>query len=119
MVKKQLEINIPDDCGWTALMGASMEGHWDIVKYLINEGADVDAKNNYGWTALICILKNNQSKGNSKVSEELINYLIKNGVSVDFDKYYNDKLSPVDRFICRSMHDMLRRIWRILKKLEI
>lgn len=92
-------------------MWASMEGHLDIVKYLINKGTNVDAKNNYGWTALICILKNNQSIGNIKVSEELINYLIKNGVSVDFDKYYNGELSPEDRFIYRSIHDIVRRIW--------
>ena len=38
--------------GFTALMGASLEGHTEIVKALLGKGADVNEKNNDNRTAL-------------------------------------------------------------------
>ena len=36
----------------TPLHEAAMEGHREIVELLIAAGADVNAKNNWGWTPL-------------------------------------------------------------------
>ncbi|MBD0373626.1 MAG: ankyrin repeat domain-containing protein [Pyrinomonadaceae bacterium] len=38
--------------GWTALMIATIEGHAEVVSALIEQGADVNARNSRGWTAL-------------------------------------------------------------------
>ncbi len=42
-----------DEFGWTALMLASMNGHYKIVLYLIQCDIDPNAQNKYGLTALI------------------------------------------------------------------
>jgi ankyrin repeat protein len=36
--------------GWTALMAAARQGHLDIVKRLVQQGATVDAKKTVGTT---------------------------------------------------------------------
>jgi ankyrin repeat protein len=38
--------------GWTCLMTASRNGHFDICRLLIDKGAQLEAKNCYGWTPL-------------------------------------------------------------------
>jgi ankyrin repeat protein len=38
--------------GTTALMWSAYQGHTEIVKLLLAKGADKDAKDRYGWTAL-------------------------------------------------------------------
>jgi ankyrin repeat protein len=38
--------------GWTALMIATIEGHVEVVRALLERGAQVSARNNKGWTAL-------------------------------------------------------------------
>lgn len=40
------------DSGWTALMIACVEGHTEIVRALLKEGTEIDARNDNGWTAL-------------------------------------------------------------------
>jgi ankyrin repeat protein len=39
--------------GWTALILASSNGHLEAVKYLIEHRANVNAKDDRGWTALM------------------------------------------------------------------
>jgi hypothetical protein len=39
--------------GVTALFGAIISGQAAIVQYLVDEGADVNAKNKLGWTPLM------------------------------------------------------------------
>ncbi len=39
--------------GVTALMNAAIEGHSDIVQVLLNRDADVNMKDDGGWTALM------------------------------------------------------------------
>lgn len=52
-------INYQDSLGYTALMYASMNGHMEIVKLLLENGADTSIKNNDGKTALILAFENN------------------------------------------------------------
>jgi ankyrin repeat protein len=46
-------VDVTDADGWTALMKASYQGHYDIVEYLLENEANVNAKNKHGRTALI------------------------------------------------------------------
>ena len=45
-------LTLKNNYGETSLMKASERGSLDIVKYLIEHGADVNIKNNEGETAL-------------------------------------------------------------------
>ena len=54
--------------GMTILMTASQEGHPEVVKLLLEKGADVNAKSNTGATALICA----SQQGNPEVAKLLL-----------------------------------------------
>jgi len=51
-VKKGLrivkDVNIQNEGGWTPLHCASTRGKFEIIKYLISNGADINIKNNGG-----------------------------------------------------------------------
>ena len=49
--------SIPKDCIAKALMIATRKGYFDVVKLLIEKGADVNARNKISETALIQALK--------------------------------------------------------------
>ena len=46
----------------TPLIVAADYGHYDLVKYLLRKGADVNAVSKQGWTALIHACRNNDVK---------------------------------------------------------
>jgi len=48
--------------GWTALMAALEHGHAAVVEALVRAGADVNARNGFGATALDIALANGQTK---------------------------------------------------------
>ena len=53
LLARKREIDVPDtDGGTTALMFAAGGGHVDAVNVLVAAGADVDAKDNSGFTPL-------------------------------------------------------------------
>lgn len=52
-IQQKANINFKDSEGTTALMFAANNDHFPIVKYLVDNNADVLAKNNSGWTASI------------------------------------------------------------------
>ncbi|MGX2982165.1 ankyrin repeat domain-containing protein [Helicobacter sp. 23-1045] len=39
-----VNVNAKDELGYTALMQASQNGHFEIVKYLVSKDANVNAK---------------------------------------------------------------------------
>ena len=46
------DINDKDRHGTTALMNATSKNDLEVVKYLLNHGADINIKNKNGWSAL-------------------------------------------------------------------
>ena len=53
LLKKDVDINIQDENGVTALMLASQNGHHQIVELLLKEHADINQQNENGVTALM------------------------------------------------------------------
>ena len=43
--EKEIYVDIEDDVGMTAIVGAAFKGHYDIVRVLIERGANVDHAN--------------------------------------------------------------------------
>lgn len=64
-----------DGFGRTALMVAARYGELEIVRFLINNGADVNAKDNNGQTALILAVDGRNI--------ELVKYLVSHGADVN------------------------------------
>ncbi len=64
-----------DGFGRTALMVAARYGELEIVRFLINNGADVNYEDNDGWTAL------KFAAGEGKL--EIVKFLINNGADVN------------------------------------
>ena len=64
-------MNRRDDEGNTVLIEAASCGHLEIVKYLIEKGADINAKNRNGNTALV----EATSKGHLEIVKLLTNYV--------------------------------------------
>ena len=61
-------MEIQDNDGMTALILASVDGHIECVRYLIESGkADVGIQSNNGWTALKCA----SCRGHTEVCEYL------------------------------------------------
>ena len=52
--KQPLLVNAKDSDGYTALHRSSYSGHINIVKYLIEKGANVDGKTDDGWRPIHC-----------------------------------------------------------------
>ena len=52
-----IDLNHPDNSGWTPLMGASQQGKTETVRVLLAAGADKDLRNNDGKTALDFAIK--------------------------------------------------------------
>ncbi|KAH8154979.1 uncharacterized protein LAJ45_01512 [Morchella importuna] len=50
----KIHVNRTDEDGMTALHSATLLGNWDIVKLLLENGADIEARNAEGWTPLLC-----------------------------------------------------------------
>lgn len=68
------------DDGATYLMVATMQGHIDVVEELVNYGAKLDAKNDFGYTALM-ISAHKMLHG--PTSPEIMKFLMQNGCSTD------------------------------------
>ena len=47
-----MPVDIDDGDGWTALITAAFKNRTDVVRYLLNNGADVNKQNSWGVTAL-------------------------------------------------------------------
>ena len=76
--------NAKDDNGYTPLIWAvsvSGNNNLEVLNTLINAGADVNAREEHGWTILMCAAGNNNKP-------EVFNVLIKAGADIFIkDKY--------------------------------
>ena len=52
LLERGLNINATDATGRTALHGAALQGHDDVVRFLVDNGADLQAKDEDGFTPL-------------------------------------------------------------------
>jgi ankyrin repeat protein len=58
VLKSNIDVDAPDDNGWTALMTAARRGNRGLVKMLVSAGANLNAVNQeYGATALMLAVK--------------------------------------------------------------
>jgi ankyrin repeat protein len=57
-----------------------------MIKYLVENGADINIKTNYGANSLLLLCERNY--GNDNITNEIIKYLINYGIEVNVkDKY--------------------------------
>lgn len=52
LITAHVDLNLPDEYGKTVLMKAASYGYDNIVKLLLDNGAQVDLRDKNGWTAL-------------------------------------------------------------------
>ena len=122
---KIVDVNSQDKDGWTALMLASINGHTDCVKLLIDNGADANLQNEVERSALIyaasdgykeCVklLIDNGADVNSQSEDgwsalmlasyngykECVKLLIKNGSLVDI---HNNENKTVLNYSCNGI----------------
>jgi uncharacterized protein len=78
LLRSGAQVNIiAEDRGSTALIDGSMGRHKDVVKALIEAGADVNIKSNDGQTALIIVV--------GAGDEEIVEMLVKAGADPDIE----------------------------------
>jgi len=76
LIAKGVDINVKDEVGSTPLHTAAFSGHFEIVKFLIENGADVNAVNDeFGETPIF----NAVAKGHI----DIVKYLIEKGARLD------------------------------------
>ena len=68
------DVSAPNDEGITALHNSVCAGHFDIVKFLVEFGCDVNYADNDGWTPLHCAASCNNL--------QMIKFLVESGASV-------------------------------------
>ena len=82
VLQNDVFVNAKNNNGETALVLASINGHFEIVKYLVEHGADVNVQDKWDWTALINASHNGHL--------EIVKYLVANGADVSI-KNNNDE----------------------------
>lgn len=71
--KRSILINQKDPNGFTALIHATRAGHYSIVEFLLNNGADIEIQTNRGSTAL----QHACDKGHAQIANLLLYYCAK------------------------------------------
>ena len=72
---KKTGVNSRDNSKCTALHFAAQNGHCSVVKHLIQNGAEVNVKQEENWTPLHCAAENGH--------HDVVRHLIENGAEVD------------------------------------
>ncbi|KAK9239067.1 hypothetical protein V1525DRAFT_399073 [Lipomyces kononenkoae] len=70
-----VDVNMPDEEGTCGLIYAACFGHADVVRELVNNGADIDQQDKFKWSPLMWATTNNHAK--------IVRFLLENGASPD------------------------------------
>ena len=81
LIESGLDVNQPDDNGWSPLHFAVQENNFDAVVKLIKHGADVSRCNSHGNNVLWVAVMNSQTKS------PIIDLLLENGA----DPFFKNK----------------------------
>ncbi|MFC1563373.1 ankyrin repeat domain-containing protein [candidate division KSB1 bacterium] len=73
-------IDSPDKSGYTPLIRAAIEGHLEIVRYLVEKGANIEAKERYQMTPLFWAINRKHS--------DIAEYLIGKGADIEARNIY-------------------------------
>ncbi|KAH0618016.1 hypothetical protein JD844_016930 [Phrynosoma platyrhinos] len=86
LISRNVDIDKQDNIhGWTALMQATYHGNKEVVKYLLNQGADVNLRAKNGYTAFDLIMLLNDPDA------ELVRLLASACMQVDKEKKQNNR----------------------------
>jgi ankyrin repeat protein len=78
LVEKHANVNARTKDGSTALMGAAGWGRSDIAEFLLNHGAQIDAANDEGYTALLIA-----ASGSALPTADVVKLLLTRGANVE------------------------------------
>jgi len=98
LIDKDINLNVSDETGLTALMSAAHKGHVEILELLLYAGVSVDAKDSLGYTALMFSC----NSGNLSCAK----YLIDNGANVN--EADNDGSTPIMFCAQHGYNDVVR-----------
>ena len=91
MVEAGMPVDITDGVGWTALIRAAMNNRTDVVRCLLDKGADVN-KQTRGWTALHFASYNNYT--------DVMRMLLQHGAIKDIKDEFGR--TPIDQARSRN-----------------
>ena len=100
MLESGMPIDIVDEFGDTALMGAAFHNRTEVVRCLLEKGANVNQETLYGWTALhFASLHNNT---------DVIKILVQHGASSapidwELDRWPDNLWEPMELDLWESL----------------
>uniref|UniRef100_A0A6U5I3U4 Uncharacterized protein n=1 Tax=Corethron hystrix TaxID=216773 RepID=A0A6U5I3U4_9STRA len=98
-----------DEHNWTALHEAAHNGHEDIVKYLVNAGADVNIHTHGGWSAILLAgnrhVKHSTDKDKAK-HMSILEFLLKNNPLI---RRQESPYSEADKDVVMMAHQAAQR----------
>jgi hypothetical protein len=81
---RNINVNVKDDVsGSTPLHDAAENGHIEIVRLLLQNGAEVNAKSNYGYTPLHCAASHGHI--------DILHLLVENGADLEAQGNYGER----------------------------
>jgi len=95
LVSAGADLNIPSEKGFTAVALATMDGHAECVKTLIDAGANLNVVGDRGYTALIMAA----CEGRTAIVKQLVN------AGADLDLANNDGMTALDMAVKNNYDD--------------
>ena len=97
-------VNHKAESGWTALMVAALEGHIDIMRFLIESGASVNAATNSGWSPLMIAVVGDHCK--------CVQFLVQKGADVNVQTQGSVRKSVLRYTVEKGRVDIVKLILR-------
>ena len=82
-VKNGADVNLIDENENRPIINAAQMQHFEVVKFLLSKGANVDAKNSYGETALTATCEEPVFEENGTAYYKIAKLLIQSGANVN------------------------------------